>query len=194
MFLGIGSLFMGFSRLNSKVLKKNGIKKTAKTDNIKEENNSGINEIIKLKNQDTDKDGLSDYDEINIYGTSIYLPDSDSDGYSDKEEVESGNDPNCPAGQDCSLPKQELVGQDQQEETKVFNDYSELINNMNSAALATPNVNSNANAEKILSGQASLEELKAMLLDAGMSPSDLSKIPDEEIWKMYQEMLKKSSR
>ena len=38
-----------------------------------------------LKNKDTDKDGLSDYDELNFYKTSPYLEDSDSDGFSDKE-------------------------------------------------------------------------------------------------------------
>ena len=54
-----------------------------------------------LKNKDTDGDGLNDYDELYIYGTSPYLPDSDSDGLTDKQEIESGTDPNCPTGQNC---------------------------------------------------------------------------------------------
>jgi len=45
------------------------------------------------KNLDTDKDGLSDYEEIYTYGTSAFLADSDGDGYSDKEEIEAGSNP-----------------------------------------------------------------------------------------------------
>lgn len=51
--------------------------------------------------QDTDKDGLTDNEENNIYGTSPYLADSDSDGISDFEEINSGSDPNCPIGKVC---------------------------------------------------------------------------------------------
>lgn len=46
-----------------------------------------------LKTIDTDKDGLSDYEERFEQGTSIYLADSDSDGYLDKEEIEAGSHP-----------------------------------------------------------------------------------------------------
>ncbi|MDR3642985.1 MAG: L,D-transpeptidase family protein [Candidatus Doudnabacteria bacterium] len=47
-----------------------------------------------LKNIDSDNDGLSDYDEINIYHTDPHNPDSDGDGYSDGHEVQHGFDPN----------------------------------------------------------------------------------------------------
>jgi hypothetical protein len=56
-----------------------------------------------LKLQDTDQDGLSDYDEIYLYRTSPYLADSDSDGFPDKEEIEKGYDPNCPKGENCGF-------------------------------------------------------------------------------------------
>ena len=55
----------------------------------------------RLRSLDTDGDGLSDWDELYVHGTSPYLEDSDSDGFSDYEEVMSGNDPNCPSGVDC---------------------------------------------------------------------------------------------
>ncbi|MBF92634.1 MAG: hypothetical protein CMB78_02545 [Euryarchaeota archaeon] len=43
---------------------------------------------------DQDSDGLSDWEEYNLYGTSINSPDSDSDGLSDYQEiVEFGSDP-----------------------------------------------------------------------------------------------------
>ena len=43
---------------------------------------------------DTDADGLTDWEEINIYGTSPVLVDTDGDGFSDSQEiVEFGFDP-----------------------------------------------------------------------------------------------------
>jgi len=59
-------------------------------------------ENTKLQQIDTDQDGLNDYEEINFYGTSRYLPDTDSDGLTDKQEIDSGTDPLCPEGQTCS--------------------------------------------------------------------------------------------
>lgn len=49
---------------------------------------------------DTDKDGVSDYDEANIYGTNPKIADSDKDGVKDGEEILSGTNP---------LAKKELV-------------------------------------------------------------------------------------
>lgn len=60
-----------------------------------------IKNLTELRAKDTDNDGLSDYDELYVYGTSPYLEDSDSDSYSDKLEIETGNNPLCPAGQKC---------------------------------------------------------------------------------------------
>ena len=48
------------------------------------------------------------------------------------------------------------------------------------------NINSSG-AEKILSGQASIEEIRQMLLQAGLPIEEINKIPDEEIQKMYYE-------
>ncbi len=46
-----------------------------------------------LDQQDTDKDGLSDFDEKFVYQTAVYNQDSDSDGFTDKEEVDAQSDP-----------------------------------------------------------------------------------------------------
>ncbi|PWB38600.1 MAG: hypothetical protein C3F02_02710 [Parcubacteria group bacterium] len=56
-----------------------------------------------LKKTDTDQDGLTDYQELYQYHTSIFLPDTDSDGYSDFDEATKGDDPLCPRGQNCNL-------------------------------------------------------------------------------------------
>lgn len=42
---------------------------------------------------DTDKDGLNDYEEINIYGTDYTNPDTDGDGYLDGLEVKNNYSP-----------------------------------------------------------------------------------------------------
>ncbi len=48
----------------------------------------------KLKRKDSDNDGLSDWEEINIYGTDPYDSDTDDDGMEDGEEVFLGRNPN----------------------------------------------------------------------------------------------------
>ncbi len=56
-----------------------------------------------LKALDTDGDGLTDYEELYVYGTSPYLKDTDGDGISDYDEIfVYGTDPNCPTGSVCS--------------------------------------------------------------------------------------------
>lgn len=45
---------------------------------------------------DSDKDGLSDYEERNIYGTDPYNPDTDGDGMSDGDEVRNNRNPKGP--------------------------------------------------------------------------------------------------
>ncbi len=44
-------------------------------------------------NLDSDGDGLSDFDEVNNYGTDPNNPDTDGDGYNDGNEVTIGSDP-----------------------------------------------------------------------------------------------------
>ena len=55
--------------------------------------------------QDSDGDGLSDWDEYNIYGTNASNPDTDGDGVSDGDEVNNGTnplDPDCNAVPDAN--------------------------------------------------------------------------------------------
>jgi hypothetical protein len=60
-----------------------------------------VNDQLALQYRDTDLEGLSDFDELYVYGTSPYLADTDSDGLTDKQEIESGKDPICAEGKTC---------------------------------------------------------------------------------------------
>lgn len=64
------------------------------------------------KRTDSDGDGLSDWDEENVYRTSSYLADTDSDGEADNLEIAKGTDPNCPVGKVCAFIQPEDGGTD----------------------------------------------------------------------------------
>ena len=69
------------------------------------EDKSGVIENLNSI-KDTDSDGISDYDERYIYGTSPYLADTDSDGISDYDEILAGQEPLC-TGDECISDNQE---------------------------------------------------------------------------------------
>jgi len=57
-----------------------------------QENNDGDSQGD-VCDPDDDNDTLSDVDEINLYGTDPFLPDTDSDGFDDPVEIAAGSDP-----------------------------------------------------------------------------------------------------
>ncbi len=143
------------------------------------------------KKTDTDKDGLSDWDELNVYQTSPYLEDSDSDGFSDKSEILVGENPNCAKGQDCSagdsLSKGDGISSD-----------NEILSNLLGQADVNLNIGTSSlnaqgqnNLQSTLDGQADAKTLRKMLLDAGMDPNVLNKISDDVLMKSYSEILNK---
>ncbi len=130
------------------------------------------------RTKDTDKDGLSDYDELNIYGTSPYLEDSDSDGLTDREEIMGNNNPNCAAGTDC------FDGLNDTMEKKVDNQKSDIM----IAPSATGGSVKDAN--NILEGKMDPKDLRQLLKDDGVDPRLIDAITDDELMLMYQEQLK----
>lgn len=121
-------------------------------------------QLAELKDKDTDRDGLTDYQELYQYGTSIFLADTDSDGYTDHEEVIEGYDALCPAGQNCNLlrlitPKTKL---------------SEVIQEVNDSELTIE--------------EAVLAEFKIFLLENGFSQEDLDLMTDEELLEILSVM------
>lgn len=123
-----------------------------------------------LKQQDTDGDGLSDYDETNIYGTSPYLEDSDSDGLTDKQEVDNGSDPNCAGEENC------------------FRDTS--------ATTVSSNTTEQTTASPLATGNSAASEadmIRQMLLSSGISESDLANVSDAELLSLYNEAASEQS-
>jgi len=93
--LGLFVLALGFFQIRGAIY---GPFKGFRKSNTEKESALTQEEILfilseQAKQEDTDKDGLSDYDEAYVYHTSPYIQDSDSDAFSDQEETEAGSDP-----------------------------------------------------------------------------------------------------
>lgn len=118
--------------------------------------------IEDLKSKDTDADGLTDYQEIYQFNTSIFLADTDSDGYSDLEETNSGNDPICPTNQDCNL-----------------------------LALITPKTNLASVVQEVALDpnltieQAAFREFRKFLLDNGMKKEEVDSLTDDDLFYIF---------
>lgn len=141
-----------------------------------------------LKNNDTDADGLSNYDELYVYKTSPYLEDTDSDGLSDKQEIEQGTDPNCPRGKNCNIPVETATSSQQSVIQPVIQPEITLPENLGAAGI------NEAILQNALSGQIDAATLRQLLIAAGADPETLNKISDEDLMKSYQESLNKQSQ
>ncbi|MBI4215435.1 MAG: hypothetical protein HY602_01805 [Parcubacteria group bacterium] len=137
-----------------------------------------------LKQKDTDKDGLNDYEEIYIYKTSPYLEDSDSDKIKDKDEIQQGLDPLCATGQDCYS---QTLGQ---AEKPAFN-LEDLVGAIvPDQPLENPFAGlSEDQVKRMLSGQAAPAEIREILKQAGMTQEALDTLQDEQLQEAYQKLL-----
>ena len=99
--LGLGGIVLGFLSFGANIRRPFELRLAAAPKGFELESQRLAREEEESKARDTDGDGLSDYDELQVFRTSPYLKDTDSDGFDDKQEAFSGNDPNCPAGKTC---------------------------------------------------------------------------------------------
>ncbi len=161
-----------------------------------EGDNCGISGELDLYTKDTDGDGISDGDELNVYFTSPYLEDSDSDGYSDWEEITNNKDPNCPVGKDCyasetvseanSSPE---TGNTQEEfSDDIYNQFLELSGDESQVAPGQTGIE-DKELQEVLSGEGEADKLRTMLLEYGMDEDFLKQVSDEELLDSYQEVL-----
>lgn len=127
---------------------------------------ASLQRITALRTVDTDRDGLSDFDELYVRHTSPYLADTDSDKTPDGAEVQAGTDPNCPAGSTCGPL----------------------------AAGNAKDGNTNAGPiSAALAGTLTPAELRKVLAGAGAPQYLLDATPDADLLRLYQETIGSSA-
>ncbi len=162
-----------------------------------------LDDSVRLQQIDTDNDTLSDYDELQFYNTSPYLPDTDSDGIDDNVEIADGTDPLCPEGQNCDVlldsntPQEEDVSGESPISTESgAGDFLDLLANSatsaeeSSAGTAEDGTlteeDMNAQLDTIMS---SPELLRQLLLSTGqITEEQLAGVTDEELLNLVQEI------
>lgn len=144
-----------------------------------------------LKTKDTDRDGLTDWDELNIYLTSPYLEDSDSDGFSDRQEIESGNDPNCPEGRDCYGLSGLEADKTTPEENSANANLDSLADMLNLGADTEAGQGSTdtQDLEALLGADMNAATLRQMLIEGGIDKAMLDQVSDEELLKSFYEVI-----
>lgn len=131
------------------------------------------------KTKDTDGDGLSDYDEINVYKTSPYLEDTDGDGVNDGEEVRLGTDPLCnEKTSNCGF----LTGQTTATATTTAATSTTPAENVDQALLI-----------KALSGEGDANTMRQILIQGGANADQVKLLTDADLMSMYADVLKAQS-
>ncbi|MDO8598864.1 MAG: thrombospondin type 3 repeat-containing protein [bacterium] len=130
---------------------------------------------VAIAGLDTDRDGLFDLDELERVHSSPFLADSDSDGKSDKEEVDAGEDPNCPIGKACAGDPSVAAPSG----TSAFP--------LEAPGLAIPTPGADASVSATTGGAATFTpaELRAALARQGIPKATLDAISDEQLMASY---------
>lgn len=132
-------------------------------------------EMETLKKQDTDTDGLDDYNELYVYRTSPYLKDSDSDGTEDQAEITQGEDPNCAPSMPCATAAIDVVSP-----TTLQGTFAEQIA---ANAGATPPPEAAATSADIGATLAAMttDQIRTMLIQAGGDAASINALPDDDL-------------
>ncbi|MCX6779594.1 MAG: hypothetical protein NT034_00205 [Candidatus Magasanikbacteria bacterium] len=133
-----------------------------------------VDTVDALRFRDTDRDNLSDFDELYVYGTSPYLPDTDGDGILDGKEIQSKTNPLCAEGTDCSQSMQAT-------EVAATSTVSATPADLRAPATAPA-----ADLEKAIKDPV---QVRAMLIGAGVKKEIVDKYSDTELMQMVQEMM-----
>lgn len=122
-----------------------------------------------LHYRDTDRDGLTDFEEIYIYGTSAYLADTDGDGVNDKDEILQGKNPICAEGSVCDKKSAEVSP----------------IKNLENWIKDPESQGSLFDVSTILNDP---EQIKLLLISSGVDANLLTGFTEEEILELGQEI------
>ena len=140
-----------------------------------------------LMNQDTDSDGLSDWEELTIYKTSPYLEDSDSDGINDKDEIDAGDSPLCKKGDACDTGAKASANTTSEEPASAAT--TQLIPGLDESQVPLSESAEEVLLREILQGQGDATTLRQLLIQAGMDERILNQLSDEELLNSYQQVL-----
>jgi len=152
------------------------------------------NQAVGANQPDTDKDGLSDNDEFNIYQTSPFLSDSDGDGLSDKEEVVNGSDPNCPQGKTCAAGElaAPAAGQNQDLLNNPLAGNAAGVNQAGTAGVQTLPADQVAQLKAAFGEQPDPKTLRDALVKAATKEEDkqtLQNLTDAQLLQLYAAMI-----
>lgn len=160
LFFGLAALLLGFFQINGNL--RGAFNRSGDGGSITlNDGQITDQDLLGLREKDTDQDGISDYDELYTYATSPFLPDSDSDGVADQAEIVAGTDPNCPTGKNCfSLGEDDSSG-----------------------------INLEDQQDLLLGGENQVQQLRRELLQRGFTEGELNQLTDLEILQAYQQVL-----
>lgn len=139
-------------------------------------------EEARLQSIDTDQDGINDYEELEFFTTSPYLPDTDSDGISDKKEIDAGTNPLCPEGQQCAATEA-VVTTTSSGLVPVLGDTTGI--GQNPGDLAPPSVLESLSA--LSDNPAALRDL--MLRSGAISKAELDQVDDATLLELAKSMI-----
>lgn len=156
------------------------------------------NEEIRLQTIDTDRDGISDWEELNFYETSPYLPDTDSDGIDDKKEIDMGEDPLCLKGGVCDLEAEVIEAIQEDTLENALGDGIDAPEDVLSGVLNTDGLTDNEDANQVVADVEDLlnnpDRIREMLLATGsVTEEQLLGVDDEQILILIQEILLEQS-
>ncbi len=140
--------------------------------NIKDQ----VNTIDALRFRDTDHDGLTDFDELYVYGTSPYLYDTFSYGLSDKEVIAKGL-ALCPKGQDCGNP--------------ITSGGAVPTSGSSTVAVSVPNPGTPP--PDLLQTFSDPAQVRQLLINSGADPKLLNKVSDQDLMGLVAEVLQSTS-
>lgn len=134
-------------------------------------------EMETLRKEDTDGDGIDDYNELYVYHTSPYIADSDSDGSSDSVEVASGADPNCAPTMPCGSAADTI------NPTTLKDTFIEAQVQATAAAGTSepPTIEPNIDDLATTLDAMSSADLRKLLIDAGGDEASVNALTDDEL-------------
>ncbi|MBI2474978.1 hypothetical protein HYV69_00970 [Candidatus Uhrbacteria bacterium] len=192
LFLGLGGIFFGFRSFGVNIKRPFDLQiaKYLQGERFVSTSQREQEELEASKTRDVDGDGLTDYDELQVYKTSPYLADSDSDGFDDKMEIFSNNDPNCPKDKICTgISSAEIV-----DESNPLAGLEGIFGDMTSLSDAGEiNFKSKEDVEAFFK-KATLVEIRKALLKSGMKKEDLDKLDDKSLSEFFNMTVDEASK